>query len=174
MTKADAEEEHLTNLNNENRALQQKLQSKTEALLILSKELQRVRSECDDYKKLTDSLQKKCSSYKSVGFTFNPSTNSFNTRSYQDSVFGKTISDLRLENKRLLNERDKLRTLLTDREEDVKAIRRQFVQQSQELKAATSGNPIQKASCNTDLLERLERLQMKYDSIRKDIQVYSV
>ena len=41
----------------ENRILRQKLQSKAEALLILTKELEKVRSECDEYRELTQRLQ---------------------------------------------------------------------------------------------------------------------
>ena len=45
----------------ENMILRQKLQSKSEALLILSKELEKVRVDCDDYKELTNKLQMKYS-----------------------------------------------------------------------------------------------------------------
>ena len=41
----------------ENAVLQQKLQSKTQALLILSKELDRCRAEGDEYRELTLRLQ---------------------------------------------------------------------------------------------------------------------
>ena len=41
----------------ENKILRQKLQSKAEALVILSQELDKVRNECEDYKELTTRLQ---------------------------------------------------------------------------------------------------------------------
>ncbi len=41
----------------ENRILRQKLQSKAEALLILSQELERTRAECKDYRELAIKLQ---------------------------------------------------------------------------------------------------------------------
>ena len=37
----------------ENKILRQKLQSKSEALVILSQELDKVRNECEDYRELT-------------------------------------------------------------------------------------------------------------------------
>jgi len=37
----------------ESKILKQKLQSKSEALVILTKELEKLRSECEDYKELT-------------------------------------------------------------------------------------------------------------------------
>ena len=41
----------------ENKILRQKLQSKSEALIILSQELDKVRNECEDYRELTRRLQ---------------------------------------------------------------------------------------------------------------------
>jgi hypothetical protein len=42
----------------ENKILRQKLQSKSEALVILTKELEKLRSECEDYKELTRYVNK--------------------------------------------------------------------------------------------------------------------
>ena len=41
----------------ENKILRQKLQSKSEALIILRQELDKVRNECEDYRELTQRLQ---------------------------------------------------------------------------------------------------------------------
>ena len=52
----------------ENAVLQQKLQSKTQALLILSKELDRCRAEGDEYRELTQRLQVQDSSRRHGAF----------------------------------------------------------------------------------------------------------
>lgn len=55
-------QEELETQSGENRILRQKLQSKSEALVILSSELEAVRDECEKYKTLTEALQTKSSS----------------------------------------------------------------------------------------------------------------
>ena len=50
-------QERIETSKGENKILRQKLQSKSEALIILSQELDKVRNECEDYRELTRRLQ---------------------------------------------------------------------------------------------------------------------
>merc|ERR1712088_983030 len=78
----------------ENKILRQKLQSKSEALVILSQELDKVRNECEDYRELTRRLQTQWSLLSSdLG---EPSHVSLFNNSSQK------IAELREENKRLV------------------------------------------------------------------------
>merc|ERR1712223_386358 len=83
----------------ENKILRQKLQSKSEALIILSQELDKVRNESEDYRELTRRLQTQWSLLSSdLGGPSNVSL--FNS---------SKVSELREENKRLVTEREHLR-----------------------------------------------------------------
>lgn len=70
----------------ENMILRQKLQSKSEALLILSKELEKVRADCDDYKELTNKLQTKYSNLKNgqLNIALGRESDTFNSRTFRD------------------------------------------------------------------------------------------
>ena len=163
-------QEKISTLSNENKILQQKLNSKAEALLILSKEVDKVRQECDDYKNLTETLQRKCSSLKSAAAN---SAITGISRSYQDRTLSKKFSDLRSENKKLLQERERLRTLLSDREEDVKAIRCQLAQETtqQYQKDSKEQSESQKELERIQVITKLESLQLRYSNLRQDLQV---
>merc|ERR1712203_55387 len=90
----------------ENKILRQKLQSKSEALVILSQELDKVRNESEDYRELTRRLQTQWSLLSSdLG---GPSNFSIFNNSNQK------IAELRDENKRLVTEREHLRKILND------------------------------------------------------------
>ena len=69
----------------ENAILRQKLQSKSEALLILTKELEKSRSEGDEYRELAQRLQTKCAGLKGAMYQIGGSSlaeqeGSFNSR----------------------------------------------------------------------------------------------
>ena len=132
----------------ENKILRQKLQSKAEALLIITKELEKVRGECDEYRELVQRLQQpQCSTSKTfapddpldtldaltslpVGVNMkvvaaSDSTDSFNSRAFRDQTVASRFSALRNENKRLLVERENVKRILSEREEDIKLLRQQ-------------------------------------------------
>ena len=96
----------------ENKILRQKLQSKSEALIILSQELDKVRNECEDYRELTRRLQAQWS-LLSADLGGQSQVSLFNNSNQK-------IAELREENKRLVTEREHLRKILSDREEDIK------------------------------------------------------
>ena len=133
----------------ENKILRQKLQSKAEALLIITKELEKVRGECDEYRELVQRLQQSQSSVTSKPFapedTLNTlealsslpvglnmkvvavsdSSDSFNSRAFRDQTVASRFSALRNENKRLLLERENVKRILNEREEDIRLLRMQ-------------------------------------------------
>jgi hypothetical protein len=144
----------------ENKILRQKLQSKAEALIILSQELDKVRNECEDYRELTRRLQTQWSLLSSdLG---GPSHLSL----FRDSASNSKISELREENKRLVTEREHLRKVLSDREDDIKLIRRQWLR----AKNDTNGHVAIDQKSFSDIIKRLETLQIKYGNLKRDFQ----
>lgn len=173
----------------ENKILRQKLQSKAEALLILSKELDKVRTECDDYRELTRRLQTQCSVLKTTGgvttdeehsTSSNNNIHSFNSRAFRDHTVASRLAQLRDDNKRLIDEREHLRNILQDRESDVKLIRSQWLkeknarnatleeqqQATTQLKTKTRNKVVSTA----DLVKKLEIMEMKYTGLKRDLQ----
>ena len=143
----------------ENKILRQKLQSKSEALIILSQELDKVRNECEDYRDLTHRLQTQWSLLSSdLG---GPS---------HVSLFNQTkVSELREENKRLINEREHLRKVLADREDDIKLIRKQWLKEKK-VQSDCNGSEKTTEVPSTEMVRRLEGLQIKYDCLKRDLQ----
>ena len=141
----------------ENKILRQKLQSKSEALIILSQELDKVRNECEDYRELTQRLQTQWSLLSSdLG---GPS---------QISIFNNSkVSELREENKRLVTEREHLRKVLSDREDDIKLIRKQWLK---EKKSEVQNKTETEQVSSNEIVRRLESLQIKYDCLKRDLQ----
>lgn len=81
----------------------------------------------------------------------------------------KSLADLRTENKRLINEREKLRALVKDREEDVKVMRAQLIKDQRE-----KINPHKETMKKEELarlVRQLESLRMKYSNRRQDLRV---
>ena len=158
----------------ENSILRQKLQSKSEALLILSKELQKVRVDCEEYRDLTQKLQMKCSTLKrSTPIDLNAPDSSFNSRVFRDYTIAKQLSSLRLDNQKLMTERERLVALINEREEDVRVMRWQLNNQRMEMRNAdqeTRGVSRDRVK-EVEMLERLEALQAKYSSLKQDLQV---
>ena len=139
----------------ENKILRQKLQSKSEALIILSQELDKVRNECEDYRELTHRLQTQWSLLSS----------DLGGPSHVSLFNNSKVSELREENKRLINEREHLRKVLTDREDDIKLIRKQWLKEKK-----SDNQEDQEKVANTEMVLRLESLQIKYDCLKRDLQ----
>ena len=139
----------------ENKILRQKLQSKSEALIILSQELDKVRNECEDYRELTHRLQTQWSLLSS----------DLGGPSHVSLFNNSKVSELREENKRLINEREHLRKVLTDREDDIKLIRKQWLKEKK-----SDNQDDQEKVAHTEMVLRLESLQIKYDCLKRDLQ----
>ena len=81
------------------------------------------------------------------------------------------VSELREENMRLVTEREHFRKVLADREDDIKLIRKQWLREkkNEENKTGNIGSE-DNAVPNSDLVRRLEALQIKYDCLKRDLQ----
>merc|ERR1712223_1073060 len=138
----------------ENKILRQKLQSKSEALIILSQELDKVRNESEDYRELTRRLQTQWSLLSSdLG---GPSNASIFNNSNQK------IAELRDENKRLVTEREHLRKILNDRDEDIKLIRKQWLKEKHLHPTIVPDTEMKNNGIDEGIIKRLESLQIKY------------
>jgi len=146
----------------ENKILRQKLQSKSEALVILSQELDKVRNECEDYRELTRRLQTQWSLLSS----------DLGGPSHVSLFNSSKVSELREENKRLVTEREHLRKVLADREDDIKLIRKQWLKEkkNEEKNRTENGSNEENNILNSEIVLRLEGLQMKYDCLKRDLQ----
>ena len=144
----------------ENKILRQKLQSKSEALIILSQELDKVRNECEDYRELTRRLQAQWS-LLSADLGGQSQVSLFNNSNQK-------IAELREENKRLVTEREHLRKILSDREEDIKLIRKQWLKEKHQHLEQKSDE--KESVVDEQFVRRLESLQIKYDFLKRDLQ----
>ncbi len=145
----------------ENKILRQKLQSKSEALVILSQELDKVRNECEDYRELVRRLQAQWSLLSS----------DLGGPSHVSLFNSSKVSELREENKRLVNEREHLRQILSDREEDIKLIRKQWLIHRKADNEKCDSNELKTSSDDgKDMVRKLESLQIKYDCLKRDVQ----
>ena len=117
--------------------LQQKLHSKTEALLILSRELARARAENDEYRDLALRLQMNShlkhpilkqsgNSNNASGLRHDGNVNISCLHSFRNNAISKHLVGLRADNQSLLHERTRLQQLLEERDEDVRLMRSQL------------------------------------------------
>ena len=89
------------------------------------------------------------------------------------SLFNSSkVSELREENKRLVTEREHLRKVLADREDDIKLIRKQWLKEKKNEKKNKTQNLCNEENNvhNSEIVLRLEGLQMKYDCLKRDLQ----
>ena len=98
-----------------------------------------------------------------------------NSKAFRDRSISKHLGELREENKRLTAERERLRVVLCDREEDVRAIRTQLARSggANETMQQRRRSSIEekKAKELSQLVLKLEKMQGKYKELRQDLQV---
>ncbi len=155
----------------ENRILRQKLESKAQALLILSRELERLRKEGEEYRELTERLQRGKAGWARSGSAL-PMTRHHHHHHHQGD--SRHLTELRDENRRLAKERDRLRLLLEDREEDTRALREELGRarrrsRREEAAAGKSGKEEQGEEL-VRMVRRMEALQSKCAATRQDLQ----
>ena len=80
--------------------------------------------------------------------------------------FSQKIAELREENKRLVTEREHLRKILSDREDDIKLIRKQWIKEKKQHPEPNEKQNI----IDEDIVKRLEALQIKYECLKRDLQ----
>ena len=89
-----------------------------------------------------------------------------NTKSIDSKNFSQKIAELREENKRLVTEREHLRKILSDREDDIKLIRKQWIKEKKQHPETNEKQNI----IDEDIVKRLEALQIKYECLKRDLQ----
>lgn len=157
----------------ENRILCQKLQSKSEALVILTKELDKTRAECEEYRILTQTLHGRDAS-KQIGGRGIVALRTNSNGLFRDLTLTNQLGELRGENKRLLAERDHLRMLVTEKEADVKLLRDELGQARNDINYRQNLISVEASRRSQDLgmlVRKLELLQIKYNRLKQDLQV---
>lgn len=165
-------EEYVDNFLAENSALRRKLQSKAEALLILSKELNQCRSERDQFKLMAEQLQDRYSILKKkshdMGFSrlmFYPDGIDSNRRG---NTLAQILGETTEQNKALKIEVQDLRQKLRDAHGDIKALRISLGQQR-------SGTNVGESQAfpshqREQLVQQLETLSLKCTQMGTDLQ----
>ncbi len=87
----------------------------------------------------------------------------------RDKSVAKLFGDLREDNKKLLSEREQLRQLLEDREEDVKAMREELAHSRKAV--GVEQERLMNKEVVGEMVQRLEMLQQKYSTLKQDLQV---
>ena len=143
----------------QNLTLKRKLDSKCQALVIISKELSECESERDQYKLMAEKLQEKCSALKKM--TLN-----------QGSLFGEDsappASDPKEVNKSLKFENENLRQKLRDAIGDVKALRLKLNQQK--FSRQESDPSSKQLDKEEEMLKQLEALSKIKNQLEIDLQ----
>uniref|UniRef100_A0A1B0CEB2 Putative glutathione s-transferase theta-1 n=1 Tax=Lutzomyia longipalpis TaxID=7200 RepID=A0A1B0CEB2_LUTLO len=112
-------DEHMENYNIEHSALHRKLQSKVEALKIMRKELERFRTERDQFKLMAETLQIRYTAIKKSLNSGESGTVEFTERSSVAAI----VNDLRERNTALTTELESLRQSLSEKEGDIRVLR---------------------------------------------------
>ena len=92
------------------------------------------------------------------------------------SLFNSSkVSELREENKRLVTEREHLRKVLADREDDIKLIRKQWLKEKKNEEKNKTQNLSNEENnvLNSEIVLRLEGLQMKYGVVHQIVSPIS-
>ncbi|KAG8240453.1 hypothetical protein J437_LFUL003167, partial [Ladona fulva] len=165
-------EEYVDNIRAENAALRRKLQSKAEALLILSKELDQFRTERDQFKLMAEQLQDRCATLKKRYHNKGYSSLSVYTGGVDTEHSGYSMAQLLGEttekNKALRIELEDVRQRLRDAQGDVKVLRMQLAQMRTCTVPESDSFPSRQRE---ELLQKLEALNAKCSQMRQDLQV---
>ena len=176
--------------------LQQKLNSKTEALIILSNELARARTENEEYQDLTFQLninqqlkhpfprKSKNINYSTLLSIKRGRNDGDNNFTYRRNAISDHLVALRADNLRLSHERARLRQLLQERDEDVRMMRSllkksKALTNTHEYSTEEEENPsdvvnvveLRHVEEKGELISKLENLSSKYSQLKQDLQV---
>lgn len=165
--------EYVDNCLAENACLRRKLQSKGEALLILSRELDQCRTERDQYKMIAEQIQIRSSTLrKKPGDLDEEGTTEQSLYSDHFSI-PATCNSLQLlaeaneQNKSLRLELQDLKQKLRDAYGDIKVLRAGLT----EAVRGNGGREVLPAHQKEELVEQLETLAAKYTQLQSDLQV---
>ncbi|XP_044740449.1 coiled-coil domain-containing protein 149 isoform X2 [Chrysoperla carnea] len=156
-------EEYIENYVSENTALRSKLQAKTEALKILAKELDKCRTERDQFKLMAEQIQERYSCLKKKSCHINL---------YSDSGGGGNVAQLlgetRENNKLLKLELEATKQCLIESRGDIQVLRQQL--QSKQKHGSLTNEDVFPIHQREELVEQLEKLSAKTIQMRADIQ----
>ncbi|XP_033611241.1 coiled-coil domain-containing protein 149 [Cryptotermes secundus] len=165
-------EEYVDSFLAENSALQRKLQSKAEALLILSKELDQCRTERDQFRLMAEQLQDRYSMLKKKSHDLGFSRLTLHPDGIDSKRRGNTLAQILGEtteqNKALKIEVEDLRQKLRDAHGDIKALRISLGQQ----RSGTNVGDSQAFPSHQreQLVQQLETLSLKCTQMETDLQ----
>lgn len=113
-----------------NSALRSKLQSKVEALQIIAKDLDKCRSERDQFKLMAEQLQERYTLLKKKSFEFDGSNRTYDERIDYSKLPGQSVAqllnDTREQNKALTLDTESLRQKLSEAQGDIIVLRKQL------------------------------------------------
>lgn len=166
-------EEKYELLRNEHQACRRKLDSKCEALLILSREMDQCRSERDQFKLMAEQLQERYQTLKRQ-LAGKDLGGSLNSGGGHDEGHGqnirKLLCDSRDQSKSLQFEVEDMKQKLADAQGDIKLLREQIARQ----RVGTTDEGINTrhfpAYEREDLVQQLEAQREKYLQLERDLQ----
>ena len=99
-----------------------------------------------------------------------------NSKAFRDRSISKHLGELRAENKRLTAERERLRVVLCDREEDVRVMRTEMARRKEEEEEGSRRRKREEREQQQQdrirrMVGRMEGLQGKYGTLKQDLQV---
>ncbi|XP_023242902.1 coiled-coil domain-containing protein 149-like [Centruroides sculpturatus] len=162
------------NLIGEYNIMKCRLDSKTEALLILSKELDKYRSERDQFKLMASQLRERYNALKKRIEGWGPSLlGVYDIRGFKgdrEQSLAQLLCELKEQNKSLMFEVNDLKQKLSDAQGDIKLLREQIARQR--LGSADEGVVIRHfpAYEREDLVKQLEAVRQKCFMLEKDLQ----
>lgn len=168
-----AVEEYVENFLAENSALRRKLQSKAEALLILSKELDQCRTERDQFKLMAEQLQDRYSALKKKSHEMGLCKLSL----YYDGIdsYGSNapsvlqiLGETKEQNKALKMEAEDLKQKLRDAQGDMKVLREHLNQQRNA--PIVRDNEAFPSHQREELVQQLETLNQRCTQMALDLQ----
>ncbi|XP_058840601.1 coiled-coil domain-containing protein 149-like [Topomyia yanbarensis] len=166
--------EHMEKYDLENSAIHRKLQSKVEALQIMRSELEKYRSERDQFKLMAETLQMRYAAMK----------NSLNSPELRAVAFGHSsavsliVNQTREKNMSLSTEVEALRQRVFELEGDIKALRTQnsdlqvscnILRSTEELKLKMNGKVVWQAE-KSKLISQMEKLKKKNAQLQYDFR----
>lgn len=158
----------------ENAMLRRKLQSKTEAVLILSKDLNKCRSERDQFKLLVDELQHRLASIKRNVHNKGLYRVALYTEDEEDGfrpgvTVAEMLRDAQKRNKALRMEIDDLKQQLSDAGEDMEALRSNYARHRCGNSCRWEGQVFPNHP-KEELIQQLETLDTKCSQLQVNLQ----
>ncbi|XP_064456249.1 coiled-coil domain-containing protein 149-like isoform X1 [Ornithodoros turicata] len=162
------------NLVSEMGILRCRLESKSEALLILTGDLERCQSERDQYKLMADQLRDRYTILKKRIQCWGPSLAGVydvtGHRGTAEKSLAQLLCDMKEQNRKLQSETDSLRQKLQDVEEDNKLLRQYISERRNSLESDSCVPSLGALNDKQELVGELESLRAKCLLLERDLQ----